>query len=445
MDLKNHPCFNIEAHKTFGRVHLPVAPRCNIQCRFCNRKFDCVIESRPGVTSSILKPEQALIYLEKVFNMKGNISVVGIAGPGDPFANPEETLDTLRRVRESYPDIILCIATNGLNLSPYASDLAHLKVSHVTLTINAIDTKISEKIYSWVRYNKRVMRSEQGAIILLHNQIEAIQKLKQLGMTVKVNSIILPGINEDHIEKIAEKMAELNVDILNCVPYYPNAGSAFEQLPEPSPEMVNGIRQRASRYINQMHHCTRCRSDAIGLLGEKMDPRMMEKLKVCAAMTSTKMTVYNTSSLAIHRLSHNVYNYKAGENALMRSHIAVASMEGLLVNQHLGQADKLYIYDKKDGTIILLDVRRTPPAGLGPERWEQLANLIYDCDTLLVSGIGENPRRVITSKGIKVYEIEGLIEEAICAIVDGKPLKHMEPYKLKTCGMGCHNNATGCS
>ena len=182
MDLKNHPCFNKEAHKTFGRVHLQVAPRCNIQCRFCNRKFDCVSESRPGVTSGVLKPEQAMIYLKEVFNARQNISVVGLAGPGDPFANPEETLETLSRVRETYPDMILCVATNGLNLSPYVDDLARLKVSHVTVTVNAVDTKISEKIYSWIRYNKRVMRAEQGAVTLLHNQIEAIRGLKKHGV-----------------------------------------------------------------------------------------------------------------------------------------------------------------------------------------------------------------------------------------------------------------------
>ena len=98
MNLDNHPCFNESAHRSFGRVHLPVAPRCNVQCKFCNRKFDCVNESRPGVTSAVLTPTQAMVYLEFVLEKVGNISVTGIAGPGDPFANPNETMETLRRV-----------------------------------------------------------------------------------------------------------------------------------------------------------------------------------------------------------------------------------------------------------------------------------------------------------------------------------------------------------
>ncbi|HSQ85889.1 MAG TPA: nitrogen fixation protein NifB, partial [Desulfobacterales bacterium] len=68
-----------------------MAPRCNIQCKFCNRQFDCVNESRPGVTSAVLSPAQAMVYLEEVLRQKPNIRVVGIAGPGDPFANAPQT------------------------------------------------------------------------------------------------------------------------------------------------------------------------------------------------------------------------------------------------------------------------------------------------------------------------------------------------------------------
>ena len=57
--LQGHPCFGGDRHK-YGRLHLPVAPACNIQCAFCVRKHDCVAESRPGVTSRVLTPRQAL-------------------------------------------------------------------------------------------------------------------------------------------------------------------------------------------------------------------------------------------------------------------------------------------------------------------------------------------------------------------------------------------------
>jgi nitrogen fixation protein NifB len=158
VDFSNHPCFNKDAHKKYGRVHLPVAPRCNIQCNFCNRKYDCMNESRPGVTSTVLTPQQAVAYLRDVVEKRPEISVMGIAGPGDPFANPDETMETLRLTRKYFPKMLLCIATNGLNVAPYINEMAGLQVSHVTLTINAVDPEIGGTIYTWVRDGKRPLR-----------------------------------------------------------------------------------------------------------------------------------------------------------------------------------------------------------------------------------------------------------------------------------------------
>ena len=96
MDFSKHPCFNDAVRHQYGRIHLPVAPDCNIQCNFCDRRFNCVNESRPGVTTSVLAPHQALGYLEQALVRDPRITVVGIAGPGDPFANVDATLQTLR-------------------------------------------------------------------------------------------------------------------------------------------------------------------------------------------------------------------------------------------------------------------------------------------------------------------------------------------------------------
>ena len=82
---KTHPCFNAKAHE-FARMHLPVAPKCNIQCNYCHRKFDCTNESRPGVSSEVLNPEEALMKYKETKKKFETLSVVGIAGPGDALA-----------------------------------------------------------------------------------------------------------------------------------------------------------------------------------------------------------------------------------------------------------------------------------------------------------------------------------------------------------------------
>lgn len=426
MNISNHPCFNDKVRHTFGRVHLPVAPRCNIQCKFCNRKYDCVNESRPGVTTGVLSPAQAMLYLDTVFAKKKNISVVGIAGPGDPFANPEETMETLRLVHEKYPDMLLCLATNGLNIAPYIDELAQIRVSHVTITVNAIIPEIAEKIYSWVRFGKRVFHPKEGVKVLLEKQIEAIRLLKEKGIVVKVNSIIIPEINDEHIPAVAKKMSEMKVDILNCIPYYPNEGSAFGNIPEPSKAVIQRIREEAGKYIPQMHHCTRCRADAVGLLGEGLPPELMEALKTCEDTPDPPRTK----------------PVKIIDN--LRPYVAVASMEGVLVNQHLGEAYQVFVYGKKNGLLSLIETRQTPEPGSGMKRWEELADIMGDCRTLLVSGIGPNPRQVLTRKGIEVIEIEGLIEEAVRTVYDGGSLKHLAKRKMAACGSGCAGTGVGC-
>ena len=88
IDLEKHPCFNIKAKGTYARVHLPVAPKCNIQCNYCKRDYDCVNESRPGVTSEILSPEQALAYLIKLKEKMPNLSVVRHCRSGRSVCQP---------------------------------------------------------------------------------------------------------------------------------------------------------------------------------------------------------------------------------------------------------------------------------------------------------------------------------------------------------------------
>ncbi|MBD3230391.1 MAG: hypothetical protein GF329_19585, partial [Candidatus Lokiarchaeota archaeon] len=59
-----HPCYSEKAHFKVGRIHLPVAPKCNIQCKYCKRGINKV-EYRPGVANAILKPKEALEFLEE--------------------------------------------------------------------------------------------------------------------------------------------------------------------------------------------------------------------------------------------------------------------------------------------------------------------------------------------------------------------------------------------
>jgi nitrogen fixation protein NifB len=125
-------------------------------------------------------------------------------------------------------------------------------------------------------------------------------------------------------------------------------------------------------------------------------------------------------------------------NQQLRDKIAVASYEGILVNQHLGMAESLLIYDSDETGHHLVDRRTVPPKGGGEERWKQVSTILCDCHTLLVNGIGEVPCEILTAGGLTIYEIEGLIEDALSAIGRGEKLRM--PRRTR---VGCRRAETG--
>lgn len=417
VDLEKHPCFNIEAKGKYARVHLPVAPKCNIQCNYCKRDYDCVNESRPGVTSEVLSPEQALAYLIRLKEKMPNLSVVGIAGPGDPFANPTETMTTLRLVRRHFPEMILCLSSNGLNVAPFVEELAELGVSHVTITMNGIDAEETQHIYKWARFGNRGYVGKAAADILLDNQLVAIKVLRYFGIAVKINTIVIPEINEHLVEKVAKKAKELGAELMNAIPLFPVKDTLYENIKEPDMLTMREIRSKITKHLKPMTHCARCRADAVGLLGQDD----AEAKKIMSEVINLSVETDET-----------------------RPFVAVASNEGMLVNQHLGEADSLYIFRETPNGYRLVEQRSTPPSDNGNQRWVKLAELMSDCRALLVGGIGPSPSSTIGSTGIRIVEMTGLIDEGLDVVYKGKQLRTVKKADVFKCGAACSGKATGC-
>ena len=416
----NHPCFNSRVKHRSGRVHLPVAPKCNIQCNYCYRKYDCVNESRPGVSSTVLSPEQAAFYFFELKKENPWMEVAGIAGPGDALANPEQTLETMRLIREKLPETTFCLSTNGLMLDEYIEELHELGLRFLTVTMNAVDPEVGKDIYGWVRYRKRGYRGIEAASLLLEKQLSGLEKAVKLGWHVKVNTIIIPGVNDGHIEEVARTVAGLGVEIQNCLPLIPVKESAFGELSAPDAQMTKTVRAKASSYVHQMMHCGRCRSDAAGLVGKK------------------------TSDQVIDFLSY-VRNLPK-DMAEKRKHFAVSSQEGLLVNLHLGETRSFHIYTADSSGVKFLEKRTAPAAGKGDARWEDLAGLLSDCRALFTVSIGSRPEEVLASSGLQVYKVQGLISGILEAYHQGDSLKQYAklPGFRAPKGSGCGGTAMGC-
>ena len=217
-----------------------------MQCNYCSRKFSCVNESRPGVTCAVLSPRQALEYMRKYARKVPNFSVVGIAGPGDPFANSEETMETLRLVKAEFPQLLLCVATNGLNLPPYVEELSRywcFACDDHGQCRGPADWRedLSVDALGW----QALISGMKTAEHLWQQQAASISHLARLGVTVKINTIYIPGVNDPHIGEVARSVAQLGADILNILPLYPVPQTTFADIEEPSRRMVAAARSTA--------------------------------------------------------------------------------------------------------------------------------------------------------------------------------------------------------
>lgn len=267
VSIDTHPCLSEKAHGKYGRLHLPVAPACNISCNYCDRKYDCVNESRPGVSSRILTPLEALKRVI-VATEREIISVIGVAGPGEPLAN-ESTFNFFQLVRKEIPDISLCLSTNGLLLPNKVDILQDLGVFTVTVTINAVNAFTAEKIYSWVLYEGKLIKGREASECLLENQWKGLEMLTDRGFYVKVNSVLIPGVNENEIEEIAKRAERLKVKVMNIIPLIPNG--RMINFNKPSCWLLEDIRKACEKHVKLIRHCRQCRADAFGSIEEDKD------------------------------------------------------------------------------------------------------------------------------------------------------------------------------
>ena len=424
--VQDHPCYSEQAHRRFARMHVAVAPACNIQCHYCNRKYDCTNESRPGVVSELLTPEQAVRKALVVAAEIPQMSVVGIAGPGDPLANPDRTFETLRLISARLPNVRLCVSTNGLTLPEHADALADLGVEHVTVTINCTDPKVGARIYPWIFWNHRRVRGEKAAAILIARQLEGLDRLVARGVLVKVNSVMIPGINDQHLVEVSRAVRKQGAFLHNVMPLIarPEHGSYYGVTGqrEPMPEELECLRDACGNGMRMMRHCRQCRADAVGLLGEDRSAEFtLERIdameaggRAAAGCRPGSGTAGAGKQKPAAGLPNPVFvslappmpkgNIQHHRPAIM----AVASYGGELVDQHFGHAREFLIYEVTADDARLRERRPTESYCTGPQTCGDAEDALQaslralrGCKAVLCARIGFEPWERLEAAGIR--------------------------------------------
>jgi nitrogen fixation protein NifB len=437
----NHPCYSEEAHHHYARMHVAVAPACNIQCHYCNRKYDCANESRPGVVSELLNPEQAV---KKVLAVAANIpqmTVLGIAGPGDPLANPERTLSTFRALSEQAPDIKLCVSTNGLALPDLVDELCQHNIDHVTITINCVDPDVGAKIYPWIFWNNRRIKGRKGAEILIEQQQKGLEMLVARGVLVKVNSVLIPGVNDEHLKEVSKVVKAKGAFLHNVMPLIAEAehGTFYGIMGQrgPTHDELQSLQDACAGDMAMMRHCRQCRADAVGLLGEdRGDEFTMDKIESMEIDYAKAMEERRQVHAAIEA-NREAQRKKSGETFVSIASLkrpkretrpvlmAVATTGGGVVNQHFGHAREFLIYEADSQDVRFIGHRKVDlycsggdTCGDAETALAKTIRTLSGCEAVLCSKIGYEPWEQLEHAGITPNGEHAMepIEDAVAAV-----------------------------
>ncbi len=436
----NHPCYSEEAHHHYARMHVAVAPACNIQCHYCNRKYDCANESRPGVVSELLTPDQAVKKVLAVAASIPQMTVLGIAGPGDPLANPERTLATFRALSEQAPDIKLCVSTNGLALPDLVDDLCALNIDHVTLTINCVDPDIGAHIYPWIFWKNRRVKGRKATEILIEQQQQGLEMLVARGVLVKVNSVLIPGVNDEHLQEVSRVVKAKGAFLHNVMPLIaePRHGTFFGLMGQrgPTHDELQQLQDACAGDMAMMRHCRQCRADAVGMLGEdrgaeftldkigalEIDyPLAMERRRQVHAAIESKRAARAQVTGEILISPATIKRVRRETRPVL---MAVATSGGGVINQHFGQAREFLIYEASARDVRFIGVRKVGAYCRGPDdcgeaEWvlEDTLRALSGCEAVLCSRIGYEPWGQLEAAGIAPNGEHALepIEQAVAS------------------------------
>ncbi|PMH44909.1 nitrogen fixation protein NifB [Vibrio sp. 10N.286.49.B3] len=361
-------------------------------------------------------PAGALKQFKAVTKRSDALTVVGIAGPGDALANPKATFSTLKQIHQHNPDVQLCISTNGLMLAEYVDELAALGVNHLTITINCIDPEIGTQIYPWIYYDNKRMKGLEAATTLIRRQLEGLELAANAGMLIKVNTVLIPGVNDHHIEVVAKEVHRLGAMLHNIMPLIsePEHGTYFglNGYAGPNDTQLSQAREDSAVYMPQMTHCQQCRADAVGTLGEPCHTESTDDSK-------------------------SVYR------------IAIAAMRNTdnpLIATHFGYAEQFDIYDfnaltqqftHHETRVVAKYCRGPSQCDEQEQQKQQLLDALVDVNEVLCSRIGITPWRQLEKQGVKPnvdFALVGVnlalekIASQVALSLSNKELTHVRDY-----------------
>lgn len=231
-------------------LQLNVAPTCNMLCNFCSKGNDCICNGNdPGYCSRMLTPRQAVNWAVSSVAKDKRIKAVKISGPGEPLCN-SQTFEVLKRIGQMLPELIFSISTNGLQLEEKADGLEQLGVRMVDISINAVWAETITKLYSKLILNNDIISGHELSSVLYEKQMKGLEKCIRKGMTVRINTVYFPGINDEDVIEIAQMCKSSGISSMCLISGYP--GGKFVRIIPPSVSDMVAMQQKIGKILPEV-------------------------------------------------------------------------------------------------------------------------------------------------------------------------------------------------
>ena len=257
----------------FGRpvksIRVSVTEDCNLRCFYCHREGEWhkhYDEMTPEEIEKILKIARSL-----------DIRKVKFTG-GEPLVRKDivEIIDRASPIM----DRDVSLTTNGTLLSNYAQDLKEAGLNRVNISLDTLDREKYKRI---------------TGMDLLKNAIEGIYAAVDAGLNpVKLNMVLLKGINEDEVESLIRFSAESGT-VLQIIeleaPVEKENTSFFKKYhvnPKFIEEHLEGIAEKI--VYNELHRRKRFIFNFDGRKAEVEIVRPMHNTEFCMYCTRIRLT-----------------------------------------------------------------------------------------------------------------------------------------------------------
>ncbi|EOX6570812.1 GTP 3',8-cyclase MoaA [Campylobacter coli] len=178
----------------FGRkinyLRISVTQRCNFRCLYCMPKIPFNHQPKENLLSF-----EDLFLFVKVAIDEG-IEKIRITG-GEPLLRKDLSV-FIKMINDYKKDLDLAITTNGFLLKDFAKDLKDAGLKRLNISLDTLESK-----------KAKILAQKD----VLDSVLAGIDEALSVGLKVKLNTVVLKGLNDDELIPLLEFAKSKNIQI----------------------------------------------------------------------------------------------------------------------------------------------------------------------------------------------------------------------------------------